>query len=104
VITLFPQICLICTQSIDKKKISYIHTLWNDELYEGLPICDGCYFILFDELKDHIYLDYSDKFEHDRNKGWKSCSRCGLRMPMTKTQTICDICKNAKPKGLDTWL
>lgn len=49
--------CIICTQDIIKKRITYIHFLWNDELYEGKPICDQCYFELYEKI-DHKYLDY----------------------------------------------
>ena len=66
-INLFPQICLICTQSIDKKKISYIHTLWNDELYEGLPICDHCYCELYGKIKGK-YLDYDIREDNSKPK------------------------------------
>jgi len=38
---------------------------------------------------------------------WKNCAKCGLCMPMGKTQKIYDLCKNAKRKqtqGLEKWI
>jgi len=62
---MFPQICFICTGPVIKKRFEYMHFLWNDELTEGLPICDECYFFLHDQLQDKLYLDYGDKVRRE---------------------------------------
>jgi len=49
--------CFICLEPIYKKRLSYIHFLWSDDLYEGLPICDTCYFELIDKINPK-YIDY----------------------------------------------